>query len=99
MQAAFRDNTLGLPKICPEENVPVITQQMLYGYLKSVHIPERMVVAGVGMEHSSLVDLCRRYFLAEKSAIWDETKELTGAMTPIDKSVSQYTGGVISVRL
>lgn len=77
--------------------MPLINQQILYSYLKSVHIPERMVVAGVGMDHSKLVDLCRRYFVAEKRAIWEESKELAGAVKPIDKSVSQYTGGIITV--
>ena len=72
---------------------------MLYNYLKSVHTAERMVVAGVGMDHDKLVDLCRHYFVGEKKAIWEEDKELSGAAKPVDKSVSQYTGGIIAVGL
>ena len=56
-----------------------------------------MVVAGVGMDHDKLVDLCRRYFVAEKKAIWEENKELSGPAKPVDKSVSQYTGGILAV--
>ena len=35
--AAFKHNTLGLPKICPEENVGKISRQTLYTYLKAFH--------------------------------------------------------------
>ena len=35
--AAFKQNTLGLPKICPEENVGKISRQTLYTYLKAFH--------------------------------------------------------------
>ncbi|KAK7095091.1 mitochondrial-processing peptidase subunit alpha-like [Littorina saxatilis] len=95
--AAFRDNTLGLPKICPQDNLNAINQKTLYGYLKSVHIPQRMVVAGVGMEHETLVELCQRHFVQEKSAIWEEKKEFAGVAKPVDKSIAQYTGGLISI--
>ena len=35
--AAFKQNTLGLPKICPEENVGKMSRQTLYTYLKAFH--------------------------------------------------------------
>ena len=70
-----------------------------------------MVVAGVGMDHDKLVDLCRRYFVAEKKAIWEENKELLGVRLAcgqvcvaihrgnhccrFQESVSQYTTGGI----
>lgn len=55
-QAAYRDNTLGLPKICPETNVQKIDKNILFTYLKHHYTPSRMVVAGVGIEHQALVD-------------------------------------------
>ncbi len=33
----FRGNTLGLPKICPEENIGAIDRQTLYTYLSAFH--------------------------------------------------------------
>lgn len=95
--AAFRDNTLGLPKICPAENVAAITRDLLYSYLQSVHTPQRMVVAGVGMEHTALVQACQRHFLQEKSPIWSENPAVLKSAKPLDKSVSQYTGGMVAV--
>ena len=54
--AAFKGNTIGLPKICPEENIDSIKRQTLMSYLRSYHSPDRMVVAGVGIEHEKLVE-------------------------------------------
>ena len=47
--AAFRENTLGLPKLCPSRNLDVIDRNVLMNYLKYHHAPERMVIAGVGV--------------------------------------------------
>ena len=55
--AAFRGNTMGLPKLCPEENIDAINRKTLMTYLKTYHSPERMVLAGVGVEHDQLVEL------------------------------------------
>ena len=35
--AAFKNNTLGLAKICPEENIGTISRQTLYTYLSAYH--------------------------------------------------------------
>ncbi len=32
-----RGNTLGLPKICPQENIGAISRQTLYTYLSAFH--------------------------------------------------------------
>ena len=54
--AAFANNTVGLPKVCPENNIDVINKKTLMHYLCNHHTPERMVVAGVGVEHDQLVE-------------------------------------------
>nr|KAG5699975.1 hypothetical protein BaRGS_001794 [Batillaria attramentaria] len=95
--AAYRDNTLGLPKICPAENVTAITRKTLYSYMQSVHTPQRMVVAGVGMDHGTLVETCNRHFVQNKSPIWSEDPAVVRSAKPVDKSVSQYTGGIVAV--
>ena len=35
--AAFKNNTLDLAKICPEENIGAISRQTLYTYLSAYH--------------------------------------------------------------
>ena len=55
--AAYRGNTIGLPKMCPEENIDTINRKTLMTYLKTYHSPERMVLAGVGVDHDQLVEL------------------------------------------
>ena len=55
--AAFANNTLGLPKMCPETNVDAaINRAVLMNFLKSYHTPDRMVLAGVGVDHDLLVE-------------------------------------------
>lgn len=56
LQAAYRDNTLGLPKICPPENITKINRDVLLTFMKNHFTPERMVIAGVGIEHQELVE-------------------------------------------
>ncbi|XP_034934529.1 mitochondrial-processing peptidase subunit alpha [Chelonus insularis] len=95
--AAYRDNTLGLPKICPPENVEKINRNILFTYLKNHFTPKRMVVAGVGIEHKDLVNSVERYFLNEK-LIWDEDSSLALAnveTNSVDESIAQYTGGLV----
>lgn len=58
--AAYHDNTLGLPKICPAENSSVIDSKILFHYMRNYYTPKRMVVAGVGVEHEKLVDLAQK---------------------------------------
>ncbi|CAO1625268.1 unnamed protein product [Sympodiomycopsis kandeliae] len=59
---AYRDNTLGNPLLCPEESLQVMTTQNLKDFINTWYTPERMVVAGAGVEHEELVALTRRYF-------------------------------------
>lgn len=92
--AAYRENTLGLPKICPAKNLNDIDRNVLLKYLKNHHSPERMVVAGVGVEHDQLVRQVEEFFV-QNPAIWEtEQIEVEGANS-VDKSVAQYTGGLI----
>uniref|UniRef100_A0A8C8D8V6 Mitochondrial-processing peptidase subunit alpha n=1 Tax=Oncorhynchus tshawytscha TaxID=74940 RepID=A0A8C8D8V6_ONCTS len=90
--AAYRGNTVGLPRFCPVDNVEKIDKKLLHTYLRSYYCPERMVLAGVGIEHEQLVACARKYLL--------DVKPVWGASTPtnVDLSVAQYTGGIVRVR-
>ncbi|CAK9821691.1 Mitochondrial-processing peptidase subunit alpha [Anthophora retusa] len=101
--AAYRNNTLGLPKICPKENIDSIDRKILIEYLKHHYIPSRMVVAGVGIEHEDLVLAVQKYFVEQKST-WEEEegqgekKSSVPAgkfLNKVDMSIAQYTGGYI----
>ncbi|KAG1927943.1 mitochondrial-processing peptidase subunit alpha [Pimephales promelas] len=87
--AAYRGNTVGLPRFCPANNVDKIDKKLLHKYLQSYYCPERMVLAGVGIEHEQLVQCARKYLLNVKP-VW-------GLSTPanVDLSVAQYTGGIV----
>ncbi|CAI9717021.1 mitochondrial-processing peptidase subunit alpha [Octopus vulgaris] len=94
--AAFQNNTLGLPKICPSENVSIINKELLYTYLHNHHSPDRMVLAGVGMDHEALVALAEEYFL-NVTPSWSEDMSLIKPTNGADKSIAQYTGGLVKV--
>uniref|UniRef100_A0A8C1VNA2 Mitochondrial-processing peptidase subunit alpha n=1 Tax=Cyprinus carpio TaxID=7962 RepID=A0A8C1VNA2_CYPCA len=89
--AAYRGNTVGLPRFCPPKNVDKIDRKLLHKYLQTYYCPERMVLAGVGIEHEQLVQCARKYLLNVKP-VW-------GASTPanVDQSVAQYTGGIVKM--
>lgn len=57
LQAAYRGNTLGLPKICPHENVNKIDRGVILNYLQNHYTPDRMVVAAVGVSKSIKIAL------------------------------------------
>uniref|UniRef100_A0A6B2ECC2 Mitochondrial-processing peptidase subunit alpha n=1 Tax=Phlebotomus kandelakii TaxID=1109342 RepID=A0A6B2ECC2_9DIPT len=90
--AAYRDNTLGLPKLCPEPNAGVIDRNTLLSYLKLHHTPSRMVVAGVGVPHDDLVRHVEKYFV-NTSTTWESEQAKTRGPSAADASLALYTGG------
>lgn len=94
--AAYRNNTLGLPKICPQENIEKIDRKTLHTYLKHHYVPSRMVVAGVGVEHDDLVHAVNKYFVDQKP-IWEEQADLIlpNNRNTVDKSIAQYSAGCV----
>ncbi|CAG9110602.1 unnamed protein product [Plutella xylostella] len=89
--AAYRGNTLGLPKICPHENVNKIDRGVILNYLQNHYTPDRMVVAAVGVEHKPFVEFVQKYFVDMKPT-WQSEGENT--KKTVDTSISQYTGGM-----
>lgn len=59
---AFKHNTLGMPLLCPEEQLDVLGENEVRGFMRDWFRPERMVIAGVGMHHEELVDLANKEF-------------------------------------
>merc|ERR1719499_310352 len=89
-KAAFWNNTVGLPKMCPTENVNgAINQATLLNYLSHYYTPQRMVLAGVGVDHDELVSLAEEHFVNQKPS-WN-------CQAQCDESTAQYTGGLVSI--
>ncbi|XP_061460123.1 mitochondrial-processing peptidase subunit alpha [Rhineura floridana] len=89
--AAYRENTVGLNRFCPAENIEKIDRQVLHSYLRNYYTPNRMVLAGVGIEHEQLVDCARKHLLGTEP-VWGG-----GKATAVDRSVAQYTGGILKL--
>lgn len=93
--AAFRGNTLGLPKICPPENITKVEKSHILTFLNQYHTLDRIVLAGVGVEHELLVELARESFA--KKPVWLEDTASAQKPMECDLSVAQYTGGKVEV--
>ncbi|XP_024417978.2 mitochondrial-processing peptidase subunit alpha isoform X2 [Desmodus rotundus] len=90
-EAAYSENTVGLHRFCPVENIAKVDRAVLHSYLRNYYTPDRMVLAGVGMEHDHLVECARKYLLGTRPAWGSE------AAVDVDRSVAQYTGGVVKL--
>ena len=60
--AAYKDNTLGHPLLCPQERLPYITRSLIEKYRDTFYKPERIVVAFAGIQHDEAVRLTEKYF-------------------------------------
>ena len=60
--AAYKDNTLGNPLLCPRERLDVINKAVVDKYRNIFFSPERVVVAFAGVPHAEAVKLTERYF-------------------------------------
>ncbi|XP_048368763.1 mitochondrial-processing peptidase subunit alpha [Sphaerodactylus townsendi] len=89
--AAYRENTVGLNRFCLAEDVEKIDREVVHSYLRNYYTPDRMVLAAVGVEHDRLVDCARKYLLGIEP-VWGSV-----ASKNVDKSVAQYTGGILKL--
>lgn len=60
--AAYKDNTLGHPLLCPKERLPMITRGLIEKYRRQFYLPERIVVAFAGVEHDAAVRMTENFF-------------------------------------
>ncbi|KAF4450871.1 mitochondrial processing peptidase alpha chain precursor MPP [Fusarium albosuccineum] len=60
--AAFKDNTLGNPLLCPEDRLAAIDRNTVMMYRDLFYRPERIVVAFAGVEHNEAVRLTEQFF-------------------------------------
>lgn len=60
--AAYKDNTLGNPLLCPKERLVHINRDVVEAYRKEFYKPDRIVVAFAGVDHNEAVRLSEQYF-------------------------------------
>lgn len=60
--AAYKDNTLGNPLLCPQERLPFINKGVVEKYRDTFFHPERMVVAFAGVGHEEALKLTEKHF-------------------------------------
>ncbi|KAH8702730.1 peptidase M16 inactive domain-containing protein [Phaeosphaeriaceae sp. PMI808] len=60
--AAYKDNTLGNPLLCPKERLPYINRNIVEAYRKEFYKPDRIVLAFAGVNHNEAVRLSEQYF-------------------------------------
>ncbi|KAL2820780.1 peptidase M16 inactive domain-containing protein [Aspergillus granulosus] len=60
--AAYKDNTLGNPLLCPRERLTEINKSVVEKYRKTFIRPDRMVVAFAGVPHQEAVKLTEKLF-------------------------------------
>ena len=79
--AAYKDNTLGNPLLCPKERLPSIDRRTIEAYRKGFYKPERIVVAFAGVNHDEAVRLSKQYF--------GDMKSITTPTTPTPELEAQ----------
>jgi processing peptidase subunit alpha len=85
--AAYKDNTLGNPLLCPKERLSQIDKSVIESYRQTFYSPERMVIAFAGVPHEQAVRLAEQYFGDMPKS--DISRCQTGSATSIDSSSSQ----------
>ena len=60
--AAYKDNTLGNPLLCPQERLQFINKTIVEKYRSTFFRPERLVVAFAGVAHEDALKLTEKYF-------------------------------------
>lgn len=88
--AAYRDNTLGHPLLCPRERLPYITKALIEKYRSNFYKPERIVVAFAGIEHTEAVRLTEKYF-GDMSKTESPSLSQVGSQTTLSESEPSNT--------
>lgn len=82
-QAAWQQNTLGLPLWLDEFSVQNMSSEYIREYLDKFVQPSRIIVGGVGVDHGQMEQLAQNYF-----------GDLTEG-APVERTPARYTGGEI----
>ncbi|KAB5558622.1 peptidase M16 inactive domain-containing protein [Coniochaeta sp. 2T2.1] len=89
--AAFKDNTLGNPLLCPEDRLDVINKDVIGAYRDTFYRPERIIVAFAGVPHAEAVRLTEQHFGDMKSPEQQPTLSRSGSETSLESAASSST--------
>lgn len=84
--AAYKDNTLGNPLLCPQERLGEINKDVVEKYREVFFNPDRVVVAFAGVRHDDAVKLTEQYFGDMQASKMTKGPVLSGS--GIDTSLS-----------
>ncbi|KAH7342779.1 peptidase M16 inactive domain-containing protein [Rhexocercosporidium sp. MPI-PUGE-AT-0058] len=93
--AAFKDNTLGNPLLCPQERLSQIDKSVVEAYRSTFFRPERMVVAFAGVQHDEALRLTEQYF-GDMPASEAPMLSPTGSETSFESSASDSDSSISS---
>ncbi|KAI0166215.1 putative mitochondrial processing peptidase alpha subunit [Xylariaceae sp. FL1272] len=85
--AAYKDNTLGNPLLCPMERVHEINKSVINTYRDTFYRPERTVVAFAGVPHAEAVRLATQFF-GDMTSTAPPLLPRSGSETSIDSLAS-----------
>lgn len=88
--AAFKDNTLGNPLLCPKERLEAIDKNVIESYRDAFYRPERMVVAFAGVPHDEAVRLAEQHFGDMKGAELPDVSD-TASQTSLESDASSQS--------
>lgn len=88
--AAYKDNTLGNPLLCPMERLPQIDKSVVEAYRDTFYRPERIVVAFAGVAHQDAVQFADQFF-GDMKATGPPLLSRSGSETSVDSSSSNGT--------
>lgn len=78
--AAYKNNTLGNPLLCPEDRLGAINRQVIQEYRSIFYRPEKIVLAFAGVDHPTAVRLGEKYFGDMKGA--NASSKSPSSLTP-----------------
>lgn len=73
---AYNNATLGNSLLCPLDSLPVMTTDNLRDFMNAWITPDRIVVAGAGIDHNQLVELTEPLFGSLKSIESDDASSV-----------------------
>lgn len=88
--AAYKDNTLGNPLLCPRERLGEIDKAVVERYREAFYNPDRMVVAFAGVPHEEAVRLSEQFFGDMKASTQTTGPVLSGSGFDTTLSDSEY---------
>lgn len=96
--AAYMENTLGNPLLCPKERLNAIDRDVIQAYRDALYRPERMVVAFAGVPHDEAVKLAKLHFGDMKGAALPSisTTEAASSGTSSESDAASQSGGSVA---